>query len=111
MAEKRYRLEGSARPIELTEQQVDDLRAGRVSLEGVPAHRAEEHARPLPMEEQQVSARVSGQVLDLSGLSARRAPSEEHARPRVITDKDVEAMAAGKRILLEEREVLPPQGQ
>jgi hypothetical protein len=110
MAEKRYAMEGPARPTSLSEDQVVALTTGRSTLDSVAGRQVEAHARPVRIEEREVAARAAGQAVDLQAISTarRQATADEHARPRVLSEKDVEALAAGKRIVLEERDTLPP---
>ena len=105
MAQKKYREEGPARPIDLTDRQVEAQAAGgQLGL----GRKSAEHARPRDLSEKDVEALVSGGTLDLEEVAP--LPSVEgHQGPRDLTEDDVEALVAGKQISLEERPVLKAQ--
>jgi hypothetical protein len=105
MSQKKYREGGPARPVDLTDRQVDALAAGgQLGL----GRKGAEHAGPRDLSEKDVEALIGGGTLDLEELSP--LPSVEgHQAPRDLTEDDVEALVAGKEIPIEERPVLKVQ--
>jgi hypothetical protein len=102
---------GKSRPINLTDAQVKELAAGRLTTFGEPS-------RPRDLSAKDVEALREGKAMDLEKKPALR-PVAQHeglgpstsigTRPRSINDQDVQALRKGLDIGLEKREPLKQQ--
>ena len=106
MPQKKYALEGTPRPIELSPAQAEALAAGEPlaglrMFEGGTAQ-----ARPRDLTDEDVATLSAGKEFNLEEMAQVEDLQESQPRPLDFTDDDVKTLAAGKELNLEERRPL-----
>ena len=106
MPQKKYALEGTPRPIELSPAQAEALATGE-SLTGLKMFEGHaEQARPRDLTDEDVATLSAGKELNLEAMASVEDLQDTQPRPLDLTDEDVKTLAAGKELNLAKRRPL-----